>query len=351
MLTLLLLLALLFVPASNAHAQSPGGDVIRIGENYTLKSEETLDGSLVVIGGNATIEKGAIVNGDIVVIGGNLVADGESKGSVVIIGGNATISSKASGDVVTIGGQTTLTKTAVVKGNVVTFGGHLTQEEGSEVAGDVINNAPPINIPDVPGVPEVPGVPNSPEPPNFNLNVNPVWELMNVIGRALAIAAIAMLLTLFLQPQMERVSDAVMKQPLLAGSFGLLTVVLAPLAIIIMAVTIILIPVAFIVALILPLAWLFGMIAIGQEVGERFTKAINQVWSPVLSNGFGAFLLVLVVGFIGMVPCFGWLLSFLVTLVAFGGVVMTWFGTRNAPGKPAAPAAPVAMEAPLPPAS
>jgi hypothetical protein len=100
-----------------------------------------------------------------------------------------------------------------------------------------------------------------------------------------------------------------------------------------MVVTLILIPVAIVVAILVPLAWLFGMVALGQEVGERFTKAINQIWSPVLSTGLGTFLLMLVTGFIGMIPCFGWLLAFLVILLALGGVVMTWFGTRSAPGR------------------
>jgi hypothetical protein len=34
----------------------------------------------------------------------------------------------------------------------------------------------------------------------------------------------------------------------------------------------------------------------------------------------------------------GWLASFLVTLAALGGVAMTWFGTRNAPGGTIQPA-------------
>jgi hypothetical protein len=110
-----------------------------------------------------------------------------------------------------------------------------------------------------------------------------------------------------------------------------------------------LIPVAIVVAILVPLAWLFGMIALGQEVGDRFTKAINQIWSPVLSTGFGTFLLLLVVGFIGLIPCIGWLLAFLVTLFALGGVTMTWFGTRSASGRliPASETTPVEV----PPAS
>jgi hypothetical protein len=111
----------------------------------------------------------------------------------------------------------------------------------------------------------------------------------------------------------------------------MLAIVVTPLAILIMVITLILIPVAIVVVMLVPLAWLFGMVALGGEVGERFTKAVNQVWSPVLSTGLGTFLLVLVTGFIGLIPCIGWLLAFIVSLFAIGGVVMTWFGTRSAP--------------------
>ncbi len=329
LVTVFLLLALLFLPASSVYAQGPGGDIIRIGEDYTLESGETLNGSLIVIGGNADVQEDSSITRDVVLIGGNLTIDGDTGGAVVIIGGNVTISGSTGKEVVVIGGQLLLTETAVVNGDVVTIGGQVTKEPGAEVTGNIVNNAPLVDIPDVPGAPNVPNPPNT---PNIDLGFNPFWEVANVIGRAVAIAAIGMLLALFLQPQMERVGDTIIRQPLLAGSFGLLTLVAAPIVLIILAVTLILIPVAIIVAFVIPLAWLFGMIAIGQEVGERFTRAINQTWAPVLATGFGTFLLLLVGGFIGWVPCAGWLLQFLVGLLAVGGVAMTWFGTRAAPG-------------------
>ena len=342
-LTFILLLALLFVPTASVNAQGPnGGDVFLLGQNYTVGSNETLAGSLAVVGGNVTIEEGAIVNGDVAVIGGNLAINGDINGDVAIIGGNLTLSAEIDGDIAVIGGQAVLTDTAVVDGDVTTIGGQVEKEPGAKISGNITNNAPPVDIPDIPAlpnipdVPDVPNVPNSPDAsgtPDFNLNSNPLWDAINVVWRALAVAAIGMLLTLFLQPQLERVSDAITQQPILSGSFGLLAAVVTPLAILIMVVTLILIPVALVVAMLVPLAWLFGMVALGQEVGERFTKAINQSWSPVLATGFGTLLLVLVTGFVGLIPCIGWLLAFIVALFAVGGVVMTWFGTRAAPGR------------------
>jgi hypothetical protein len=124
----------------------------------------------------------------------------------------------------------------------------------------------------------------------------------------------------------------------IAGSFGLLTGVLAPFLLVILAVTLILIPVAVLAAAVLALAWLFGLIAIGTEVGERFTRAINQTWAPPLTAGMGTFLMMLVVGGIGMIPCIGWLATTLVAMLGIGGVVLTMFGTQNYP-RVAAPVA------------
>jgi cytoskeletal protein CcmA (bactofilin family) len=328
---LFLLAAVLALPTSNVHAQTPGGDVFLLGQNYTLEEGEELNGSLAVIGGNVTIEQNATVEGDVILMGGNLNALGRANGDIVVIGGNLNISDKVSGDIVIVGGQVELNSTAMVDGDIITIGGQVKRDPKAQVTGDIMNNAPPLNFPDIPDVPSIPSVPDVPNPPAITYSYNPFQEAMDTLVRALVVALVSMLLVLFFQTQFERVGDAIVRQPVIAGSFGLLTVVVAPLAILIMVVTLILIPVAVIAALLIPLAWLFGVIALGQEVGDRFTKAINQTWAPVLSTGFGTFLLMLLGGFFGMIPCVGWLVPLLVALMGIGGVAMTWFGTRPAP--------------------
>lgn len=326
-----ILLALVVLPTSTAYAQSPNGDVVLFGQNYTLATGDELDGSLAVLGGNITIKEDASVTGDVALIGGNIEMDGEVQGDLAVVGGNLIVSGTVDGDIVIIGGQVQLTATAMVNGGITTVGGQLDRDPEAQVNGDIVNNAPPtVGVPDAPNVPDVPGVPYV---PNMNSFTNPLWEAAKTFGIAVIMAAVAMLLMLFLQPQIERVGDAIVRQPLMAGSFGLLTVVLSPLALLIMIITIILIPVAAIVAFVLlPIAWLFGVVAIGEEVGDRFTKAISQTWAPVLTTGFGTFIVMIISGFVGMLPCVGWLAPFILGLTGIGGVLMTWFGTRSAPG-------------------
>ena len=182
-------------------------------------------------------------------------------------------------------------------------------------------------MPDVPAAPS----PLNPVQPEIPVNFNPLVDFLQMLVTAVAISLLAMLGSLFMQPQIERVAQTIVRQPVIAGSFGLLTSVLAPIVLVILAVTIILIPVVILAAAVLALAWLFGIIAIGFEVGDRFTKAINQTWATPFVAGFGTLLMMLVVGGVGMVPCVGWFVPFLVALIGIGGVTLTFFGTRPYP--------------------
>ena len=311
-MSLLLLLALLLVPTSSVHAQGPGNDNGRVifGSNFTLESGDTFDGDLVLFGGNVTIEEDSTLNGDLVVIGGRVDSNGQ-----------------LNGDVVVVGGQINLDEVAVVSGDVVTIGGQLQQAEGAQIEGDVVNNvAPAIDFPNgrvPPGVPDVPGVPNVADVPNPNIriNFNPLAEMLWVFFSAILGAAFAMLLALFWQTQIQRAGNAIVSQPVMVGAVGLLAVVAG----IILIITIV--PPILVV-----FAWLFGVVALGSEVGERFAKAINQPWSPVLTTGFGTFLLLLVGGAIGLIPCLGGLVQFVLGLLGIGGAMISWFGTRIVSG-------------------
>jgi len=77
-------------------------------------------------------------------------------------------------------------------------------------------------------------------------------------------------------------------------------------------------------------AWLFGIVAMGREVGERFANAINQRWTPVLTVGIGTFLLMVVGGAVGSIPCIGGILLFALGLLGVGGAISTWFNLHPA---------------------
>ncbi len=302
-LTLLVFLALLVVPTSPAHAQGTGTDGGRVifGSNFTLEKGDTFNGDRVVFGGNVTVEETAKLNGNLVVFGGTISSNGN-----------------VSGDVVIIGGQVKLEEKALVSGDLVTIGGQLERADGAVVKGEVVKNvAPNIQIPNgrIPPTVTVPDVPT----PHINVNFNPFVHFFQVFFWAIILSGFAMLLMLFWQTPIERAGNTIVTQPLMTGAIGLV----ATLVGLIFFLTIL--P-PFAVAF----AWLFGIVAMGREVGERFATAINQRWTPVVTVGTGTFLLMVIGGAVGSIPCLGGLILFLLGLLAVGGAVSTWFNLKPA---------------------
>jgi len=304
---------LLFLPTQSAGAANgvSEGQVV-FGQSFTLRSGDTMNGDLLVFGGSATIEAGAIVNGSTVLFGGNLTVNGTVNGDVAITGGTVSLGSAAH-----------------ISGNLTTVAASLDRAKGSQVDGQIFNtatswigNGENSKIPQ-PVKPIMPVIPK--------INFNPFLSIMNGFGQSLGIAILAMLVMLFLAPHADRVAHAIITQPLTAGGLGLLTVVVAPIAIVLSIVTLILIPLAPIIVVALVVAGVFGWIAIGYEVGQRFTKAIHQNWHPAFSAGLGTFALTLVAKVLTGIPvlnCVGWLVPFLLSMAALGAVLMTRFGTQ-----------------------
>jgi hypothetical protein len=304
-LTLLLLLTLVLLPSGPAYAQGTGTDEGKVifGSNFTLESGDTFNGDLVVFGGNVTVEDDAQLNGNLVVFGGTVSSDGN-----------------VAGDVVIIGGQVKLEENAVVDGDLVTIGGQVDQAEGAVVKGEVVHNVPPeVEIPSGGGrVPPEIVIPNVPQP-NFDFNFNPFLQFFQVVSWAVVIAAFAMLLMLFWQAPIERAGNTIVSQPLMSGAIGLVAVVVGILFVL-----------TIVPPIVVAFAWLFGIVAMGREVGERFATAINQRWTPVITAGSGTFLLMMVGGAIGTLPCIGGLMVFLLGLLGIGGAISTWFNLQPA---------------------
>jgi hypothetical protein len=349
---MLLLLALLLMPTQAVSAKGLEDGRVVLAGVYNLKSGETLEGDLVVIGGAATIEAGATING-----------------SAVLIGGSLTMNGLVTGDIAVIGGAANLGDESMVKGDLITVGVGVTRAEGSVVQGQIISGAsgPVIEFGGV-GSTVVP--PIEIEPPVGNGSgtgpdvaglvraaFNPVAELGGLLLRSIALGVLALLLMLFLHEPTERVANAVARQGALAGGMGLLTVFVAPLAVVLMVITIILIPVAALAVMALGVAMVFGWIGLGLEVGQRFTQMLKVNWPVPVAAGLGTFLLTLVANGIAFIPCVGWLAPVVLGFIGLGAVVMTRFGTRMVvspmmPGQviATAPITPSGGD-PLPPAS
>jgi len=325
-LTFLILLIALFAFPGVALAQAPnnGNDQVVFGGIYTLNAGQTLSGNLVVFGGLATLEKGSVVTGDVALTGGSLNINGEVKGSITSVGGSINLSD-----------------TAVVDGDINTIGGALNRSSQTVVKGNISSSGPgairlPINL-----------------NPNILRNLpladifHPIGSVLWGIFQSLAVAALALLVVLFMPTPTRRVSNAIIAQPIIAGGLGLLTVVVAPALVLLLAITILLIPLSLVGILLLAVAFLFGWIAVGMEAGDRLAGLFKVQWAPPVSAGIGTLVLSLFSSIFALVPCVGWVLPTVVAIIGLGGVFLTRFGTHD--GQSSGPMNLTPMTPPQPP--
>ncbi len=291
---------------------------IIIGNSFTLESGETLNDDLVIIGGNATLEAGSTVNG-----------------SIMLLGGTLEVAGTVNGDIAATGGYLELEDSAVVNGSIDVTGAYLDQDPDAVVVGKVSeNNQGPFQV----ALPER----SSRFPHMVDVQVHPVLAALGVLARTVVWALLAMLLMMFFAPQAERIGRATLSQPLMTGGLGLLTIVVVPIVLVVLAITILFLPVSLVGGLILAAAWAFGMISLGLELGKRFAGIFHQEWHPAPAAGLGTFLLILTLdGTAAMIGCIGWPLRLMVGVLGLGATLLTGFGMSEYLPRPKA-AAPVA---------
>ncbi len=309
--SLLLILAITAVLSMTGCVGLPsfGGGLV-VGQNYRLQSGETLNDDLTVIGGNATLEQDSTVNGDVAVIGGNVSADG-------LINGNISV----------LGGMVNLKDNAVVRGNVNQLGGSVYKSEKARVEGSNPFNQAPFRIPTMQTTP-------------LNINFDAVFAPLLAFFRALALAALAILAALFAPASIARVGQAAHTQPAVTGGIGLLTAIVAPALLLVLGITIILLPLSLLGLLILGIAILYGWLALGLITGRYLGQWLNQNWSEPIHAGVGTLVLSLVASMANLIPCVGWLATFIVAVIGLGAVIVTQFGRQLYPAPvPTAPAA------------
>lgn len=309
-LALVVVLVLSFGAATPAFAQGNqiGIGPLCAGQNITLASGQSTQGMLA-FGCDVEIQQGATVNGDIADFGSNFKIDGTVNGNIVTFGGNIALGS-----------------TAVVAGNISSMGGNITSQPGATVQGGVSNNSGALAPPIPPVAPPRPFT-----RPGFNPFEGMFSLGFNILGgivTAIAFAALGALVVIFAPNATRRVSNAVQAKPLNSAGVGCLTLILLPILCILLFITIIGIPVSFILGLLSAAAWVFGGIGIGLLAGEKILQAFKtRDVLPVLAVIIGIIVLML----IGQVPIIGWFVSLIVGLLGLGAVVLTRFGTRPYP--------------------
>jgi cytoskeletal protein CcmA (bactofilin family) len=337
-----LLLVLSIVPGvAAAETRSGGAIVVERGE--TVNGDlEAFGGSVVVrgtvtgdvsafagdvriegrVGGNVEAAAGNVVVGRDATIGGNLQASAGSVRIAGTVGGNVeaaaetlTLAEGASvGGNLQAGAETVrLADGSSVAGNV-RYGGDIDRADGAQVGGSVTRDEGlVVNGPVVGDLPRI-----------------PAW--VGTVYGFLVNAALGVLLLAAFPAFSRRVTDRATDSPLRSGGVGLLTLLVVPFVLVVLAITIIGIPLSVIGFLLTLLAaWVgavYGRIAIGDWLLAR--ADVTNRWLALLVG-------LVVVGVGVRIPVVGGVVEFLVFLLGFGALAGTLYRTyrernRDLPG-------------------
>ncbi len=249
------------------------------------------------------------------------IKEGQTVDNAVVYGGTLTVNGHVEGDAVVFGGNLHLGKTAVIEGDMVSLGGTITRDEGSVVEGDVVSmnglgigrlvtglkHGPSVHVDSDDGDR---GGHHGASLPGFL-----VW-----FAAMFGTGFFAMMLA---PNRMKQVENELHRDPLKCGLTGLIALVaIVPLTVL-LAVTIVGIPVAVLLWVVAPVAALLGLAVVASEIGLRLPIFRGRkTQAVVLALG------TLVILLVGLIPFVGPVVVFILGLLGLGAIVRTRFGIR-----------------------
>ncbi len=249
------------------------------------------------------VDASAVECGDLTLVGSTLDVQGQVRGNILAYGSNINIAGTVSGDVNLYGGVAIFQSGSHVHGNINLFGGSERLKTGARLDGAVNNRAQPVSF-------WVPGI-------NTGFAF-PFWPLLVWV-------ALGLVLVSLLPEHVMFVRTTVASKARRSLFLGLLSLLLAPMVLIVLIALIIPIPLAVLIAIGLIAAWALGTIAIGWLVGEYIMRVIAPRHNTRLAQvTVGLTVLVLV----GSLPYIGWIVSIGAGLLGLGATFSSRFGTR-----------------------
>ena len=280
--------------------------------------------AVVGIGGDAHAEDE--VGAAVVAIGGNATANGDVNDAVVAIGGNATVQGEVRDAVVAVIGDVTIGPNAIVRDEVVSVGGKVHVEPGGQVEGKITEvGVGPLLIP-------LKGMADWLKHCAVKFRLLAPQASWFWIIPGLYLLGYLLITVAFPRP-VAACGNELTQRPATTFLFGLLTELLVPLIVAVLAMTGIgAIAVPFIyVALFV--GGLVGKAALFQFLGRQMVRLFGiQVPPPVLALLVGCGMVM----FIYMVPFLSLLAYALIAMWGIGAAVTASFGRarKEAPARP-----------------
>ncbi len=282
--------------ASDVSAQPPPTNAELAARVVALEAEVAAfrdDTTASTVGESVVVQAGTRVE-EAVGIGGPVEVFGTVSGDVVSLGDDIYVHPGGSieGDAVSLGGRVEVDEQASVTGNQVAF--------GDRVWGSV------ANVTDLHAVPFLEGIARR-------------------LALILSFAAAGVMVVGMWPDRVRTVANRMRERPLWHAFSGSVLTGFLLLAIVLFSVTLIGIPVAVVLAMVLSIAWCMGFVAVCQATGDRFPGIQGR-------GAWPAFLLgTTLMAIVWMFPYVGPVVLTLLALPAAGAALTTRFGGTGRP--------------------
>lgn len=270
--------------------------------------------SVVVIGGLVDIN--GPVSGDVVAAGGQVTVNGNVGGKIVAAGGRVTVNGKAD-NLVAAGGQVAIGKGAMISRDAAVVGRQVVNE--GDVAGTLYAETDGlINAGSV-------GTVVMPEKPSDEKGL-PVLLVLVTLGFAI----LGCIIIRLFPRQGKVVADRVRSAPLLNFAYGIAGVLVTAVVTLIIAVTIIGLPVALLLGMGLIAVLVLAPVFTSWAFGDWLTSLMKKEWSMYLSFLLGFVVLHLLFAIPFLV---GLLLRVIAVAIGAGAIFMViwnyWKGSSS----------------------
>lgn len=287
------------------------------------------EGGIFQMVGNITIQKDQVIDGDVNTLAGNITVHGTVYGDVTSVAGNITIYGKVDGDVHTTGGNIYLKKNAEVSGDVTVVGGKVYKDPDASLTGSITQmvetDESVLEIRDQ----------HIQLPPNIEISPYVPWYLLiwGAVTGLVSWLALGAFLMLFFAKQVSRLAEKVDQRPGYYFLIGLVGYLLFPPLLVLMVITIVGIPLALILILMVILGTLFGQLAVARSLGERVIQRFSWKYDTEMSRVLIGLVMIFLVT---LIPVIGWVFFFATACIGFGTVLMNRFGIEKKGSQPLA---------------
>jgi hypothetical protein len=224
--------------------------------------------------GEVRVPADTVVHGDVIAVAGSAYVDGTVEGDAIALGGAVEVRGHVTGSVRANGGNVVLHSTAVIDGDASAVGGTVRREPGASVGGGPASppsTAPPFPFPSVPW----PGA-TPPAPPWWlpGMIAGLLFMLHSLFwaGHLLLLATFvgtAWLLAVLFPHAVARVAAVLERDPLMALAAGVVAWPVAAVVTVLLAITVVGVPLALCMPAAVIVAAQFGLTAVALIIGKR----------------------------------------------------------------------------------